>query len=236
MMPSVLVTGASRGIGLEFTRQYAADGWNVIATCREPDHAEVLRTLEGKVTVYRMDVTDGEQIAEVSRALGRTPLDLLVNSAGIFGSGSRSTFATGIENIDMTDITAWEEAFRVNAIGPFRIACAFLRNLDAGTGKTLVTLSSGYASLVGNTVGGLYAYRSSKVAANMVMRGLAADLAERGVITVLLDPGWVRTDMGGPRAPLSPEASVAAMRQTIAGFAPEDSGRFFRRDGSEGTW
>jgi NAD(P)-dependent dehydrogenase (short-subunit alcohol dehydrogenase family) len=224
-MPTALVTGANRGIGLEFARQYAKDGWRVIATCRDPERAKDLRKLGDSVSVHKLDVADAEQVAALARALEGEPIDLLVNNAGIMGGAV----------LDRIDYAAWEEVLRVNTLAPVRIAEALLANIAASERRLIVAITSRMGSIA-ESDGGYYPYRSSKAALNAAMRSLAVDLAPRRITVALFHPGWVRTDMGGRGAQVAPKDSVAGMRAVIARLKLADSGRFFNYDGSEIPW
>ncbi len=230
-MPTTLITGANRGIGLEFCRQYAADGWRVHAGCREPDGAGALADIaaaaDGRVTIHRLDVTDGVEVAAVAAEID-TGIDLLVNNAGVRGPERQSA-------TDM-DFDGWAEAFATNAMAPLRVAQGFAPLVIRSAAKRIVTISSRLGSMTANQSGGRIAYRSTKAAVNQVMRSLAFELAGRGVICVLFHPGWVRTDMGGPGGALGPAESVTAMRRRIDQLTPEDNGRFLNFDGTELPW
>ena len=225
---NVLITGAGRGIGLEFARQYAETGWHVHATCREPKSASELLTLPGEVTVHKLEVTDPKQIGHLQRELEDVPIDLLINNAGIIGPRERS--------FGDLDYEAWEDVLRVNTLAPIRIAEAFIDNIQASERKLIVSLTSVYGSIGSNNSGGSYLYRSSKAALNAAMRSLAVDLRDEGVTVVVFHPGWVRTDMGGPNASLTPQDSVAGMRALIDLLKPSQSGRFYGYDGAEIPW
>jgi NAD(P)-dependent dehydrogenase (short-subunit alcohol dehydrogenase family) len=235
-MPTVFVTGANRGLGLEFVRQYAAEGWRVLAACRDPEGADDLRRVDGEVFVHRLDVTDDADIEALQAALADEAIDVLINNAGIGGVGDGNPIRTGITAMDKADPAGWAQAFRVNSIAPFLVTCALLRQVLSGTQRKVVTVSSTLGSIGDNTSGGQYAYRSSKSAVNMVVRNLAHDLTDRGVICVAVNPGWVRTRMGGPSAPKSPEESIAALRRLIDGLTTDDTGRFYNHDGSAIPW
>jgi NAD(P)-dependent dehydrogenase (short-subunit alcohol dehydrogenase family) len=226
-MVAVLITGANRGLGLEFARQYAEDGARIIATCREPARADALQRLaqaHPKLSVHALDVTDGGAIEALARATASEPLDILINNAGIIGSEGRAI-----------DYGLWEELFRVNAIAPFRIAQAFREHLKKATTRKIVTITSGMGSTAG-AGGGYYDYRSSKAAVNNIMHGLAQDWGRDGFIVVVVSPGWVATDMGGRSAPLKPGDSVSGMRKLIAGLTPADNGRYLDYRGNEIPW
>ncbi len=226
--PTVLITGANRGLGLEFTRQFAAEGWHVIATCRQPNAAKALAAIKGDVRVRALDTTDSVQVGALARALKSETIDLLINNAGIYGPRK---VAFGRVNQE-----AWRDVFQVNVMGPMMVSEALADHVARSTGKTIVTLTSMMGSIALNESGGSYIYRSSKSALNMVMKGLSVSLKPRGITVVLIHPGWVRTDMGGASAHLSTEESVTAMRRIIAGLKPDDNGRFFNYDGKEIPW
>jgi NAD(P)-dependent dehydrogenase (short-subunit alcohol dehydrogenase family) len=231
-MPTTLITGANRGLGLEFARQYAADGWQVYATCRDPNSASELRRLadasNNKVQIMALDVTDLASIKAAATKLEGQSIDLLLNNAGIGGPRGQT-----IGNIDYD---AWEKVLDVNTMGPLRVSEAFVDNVARSERKLIVALTSGMGSIADNTSGGAFAYRSSKAAMNMVMRSLAIDLAPRGITCVVINPGWVRTDMGGPRGTQTPAQSVTKLRRLIDDLEPAHSGKFLNHDGREYAW
>jgi NAD(P)-dependent dehydrogenase (short-subunit alcohol dehydrogenase family) len=231
-MPSVLITGANRGIGLEFARQYLADGWRVYAACRHPDSASELRRLaqesDHNLRILAMDVTDPGTVKAVAAELDGQAIDLLLNNAGVGGPRGQT-----IGNIDYT---AWAKVLDVNTMGPLRVAEAFVDHVARSNRRLIVTLTSGMGSIADNTSGGAIAYRSSKAAVNMVIRSLALDLAPRGITCVVVNPGWVRTDMGGSHATLTPAESVKRLRDLIETLGPAQSGKFFNHDGREYPW
>ena len=226
-MPTVLITGANRGLGLEFVRSFAADGWRVHACARNIEKAKRVKQVPGDVICHKLDVTNGLKVASLARGMAEEPLDLLINNAGIYGP------RTGFGETDYED---WANVLQVNTLAPLRMAERFVGMLENGTGKTIVNISSRMGSIAANTSGGAYIYRSSKAAVNMVTKGLSVDLAERGITVISFHPGWVQTDMGGEDADIPAEESVAGMRKVIAGLTPADSGKFFNYDGSEIAW
>ena len=232
MAAAILITGANRGLGFEFARQYAADGWRVFAACRNPATASELRRLAqdrgGRLNVVAMDVTDAESVKNAATQLKDVAIDVLINSAGIAGVPGQKT--------GNVDYESWAHVFDVNTMGPLRVLESFSDHIAGSERRLVVTITSGMGSLADNTSGGSIAYRSSKAAVNMVMRSAAIDLAPRGITCVLVNPGWVRTDMGGPKAPLSPQESVTAMRRLIETFGPNQSGKFYNYDGREYPW
>ena len=227
-MPSVLITGANRGLGLEFTRQYAADGWRVFAACRDPAGARDLAAVEGDVSAETLDVDDGSQVAALANKLSGQPIDVLINNAGIYGPKDVTR--------DTVDYDAWGQVFRTNTMSPLAVSAAFAANVAQGGQKKIITLSSIMGSIAENDSSGDFIYRSSKAAVNAVMKSLAGDLKSEGITVVVLHPGWVRTDMGGPDASIEAPESVTGMRAVIAGLKESDSGRFLNYDGTEIPW
>lgn len=227
-MPTCLITGANRGLGLEFAKQYAADDWKVIATCRRPDEAEALGALEGSIQIYPLDVTDFARVEQLARKLSGEAIDLLINNAGV--SGPRAMTYNNV------DYAAWSEVLRINTMAPLKMSAAFLDHLARGQDRKIVTISSKMGSMADNTSGGAYIYRSSKAAVNAVMKSLSMDLRDQNFIVVVLNPGWVRTEMGGPGATTDAFESVAGMRDVIDNLRIEDSGRFLHYDGTEIPW
>lgn len=233
-MLSVLITGANRGIGLEFVRQYAAAGWRVLACCRQPEYANDLRKLvsqhaSGCVALYQLDVICFDQIRKLAILLSHQPIDLLINNAGVYPDADR-------EESGVVDQDAWIEAFRVNTIAPYKMAAAFADQISSSQQRKIVNITSKMGSISDNTSGGSYLYRSSKAALNMIVRSLAVDLAEQQIIVTALHPGWVQTDMGGPDALITVEQSVTGMRQVISQLGVVNSGRFYAYDGQEIAW
>jgi NAD(P)-dependent dehydrogenase (short-subunit alcohol dehydrogenase family) len=231
-MPSTLITGANRGLGLEFARQYLADGWRVYAACRDPNTASELRRLaepnDKNLQIMTLDVTNPANVkAAVSELDGRA-IDLLLNNAGVMGARGQT--------VGNLDYDTWAKVLEANTMGPMRVAEAFVDHVARSDRKLIVTLTSGMGSLADNTSGGSIAYRSSKAAVNMVMRSLAIDLTPRGITCVVVNPGWVQTDMGGPHARISPAESVTKLRRLIDTLGPAQSGKFFNYDGREYPW
>jgi NAD(P)-dependent dehydrogenase (short-subunit alcohol dehydrogenase family) len=227
-MPTVLITGASRGIGLEFVRQYRADDWDVIATCRNPDGASALRATGAEV--HALDVTDDAALAALGRKLAGRTIDVLINNAGIYPlKGPQGAFG---------DIPAgpWLEALRTNVIAPWKVAETFIANLEKAQRPVLATVSSKMGSIADASSPGSVVYRSSKTGVNMVVKSLSIELAPRGVICLALHPGWVKTDMGGPNALITTQQSVSGMRGVIAGASMDDTGTFRNYDGDIIPW
>jgi NAD(P)-dependent dehydrogenase (short-subunit alcohol dehydrogenase family) len=230
-MTTILITGSNRGIGLEFVRQYAREGANIIACCREPAKAKELRSIAdasgGKVRVMDLDVSSADSIAALTHDLNGTPIDILINNAGISGPGQQGS--------DKIDPEGWLETFRVNTVGPVLVAQALHENLQKGREKKLVAITSMMGSTE-NHGGGMYAYRSSKAALNNAMRGLAREWAQDGMAVGILHPGWVRTDMGGKNAAVAPEDSVSGLRRQIENLNLKSSGRYVDYAGEALAW
>jgi NAD(P)-dependent dehydrogenase (short-subunit alcohol dehydrogenase family) len=231
-MPVVLITGANRGLGFEFARQYQDDGWRIFAACRDPTSAGELQRLakdsSGKLTIVAMDVTDSTSIRKAATQLDDVAIDLVINSAGIIGvSGQRA---------GNVDYESWARVLDVNTMGPLRVIETFIDHIARSERRLVVTVTSGMGSIGDNTSGGSIAYRTSKAAVNMMMRSAAIDLAPRRITCVVVNPGWVKTDMGGPGATLTPLESVTALRRLIETLGPNNSGKFYHYDGSEYPW
>ena len=222
---TVLVTGANRGLGLEFARQYAADGWRVIACCRNPKDAPELKKI--KAEVHALDVTAQDSIDHLAKALNGTPVDVLINNAGLHGD--RRMFGE-------TDVALWKRIFEVNTIAPVQILAALLENVAASHHKKVLNLTSKVGSIGDSPTGGSYAYRSSKTALNMAMVNAAHELKNRGITILLVHPGWVQTDMGGPTAPVSIEQSITGLRRIIDKATQAETGHFYDYTGKQLPW
>lgn len=227
-MPSVLVTGSNRGIGLEFVRQFAADGWRVFATCRNPARAADLEALEGDIQVHALDIGDFAAIDRLAGALKDEPIDLLIANAAVYGPDDQS--------LGDVDFDGWLEALRLDCLAQIKLAQAFLGSVAKSERKTIVALTSRMGSIGDNTSGDAYAYRTAKAALNAAVKSLALDLAPRGILAAVIHPGWVKTEMGGPSAQITTEKSVKSMRRIIDPLEPENAGRFWSWDGSEIPW
>jgi NAD(P)-dependent dehydrogenase (short-subunit alcohol dehydrogenase family) len=224
-MPTWLVTGANRGIGLAFARTLSRRGESVIGTARRPERAEELRVTGARVEP--LDVGDDASAAALARSLEGEALDVLILNAAIGEEGP------GVDGLVAAEV---ERTLNVDAVGAVRVTRALLPNLRAGKRRTIVALSSGLASIERSAGGGWTAYRMGKAALNMFVRTAAAELSQDRFTCVLIDPGWVRTALGGSEAPLTPEESVEAMLRVIDCLRPSDSGRFFDRRGRDVPW
>ena len=218
-MPTVLITGANRGIGLEFARQYSTEGWDVLATARQS--SPELESLD--VRIERLDMQDLDGVAKFGSRIER--LDLLIANAGTW-------LPEQVETAD--DARGWAGMMVTNTIAPYLLAKSVLRQVAEAKGK-LIALTSGMGS-IGESSGGYVPYRSSKAALNMAWHSMALEAKTLGVVAAVLDPGWVKTRMGGANAPTPPETSVAEMRALIERLGAAESGGFFKRDGSQHAW
>ncbi|MDD4616277.1 MAG: SDR family oxidoreductase [Alphaproteobacteria bacterium] len=232
---SVLIAGASRGIGLELARQYASDGWRVVACCREPKKALELQAISKNVQCERLDIVEAGSISALAGKLGDARLDLLIVSAGMFSSVSGVTAS----DIDPTqcfgslDTDGWLKILRTNTVAPVMVAEAFRRNLKGGK---LVFLSSRMGSIERIRRPGDIAYRSSKAALNAAMKSISFDLKKDETIAVCLHPGFVKTETGGAKAEIMADESVRGMRKVIASLTLENTGQFFNYDGQVLPW
>lgn len=232
-MRHILITGANRGLGLELTRQTLDRGDHVFATCRHPEEAHALRALNdvhaAQLSILSLDVTDEASIiaAEEMVRTQTDHLDILINNAGVNPRGER------LGDLDAETLL---HTFHVNSVGPMMVAQRFLDLLRAGERSKIVNISSQMGSLIQKKSGGSYSYCTSKAALNMLTRALAFDLRSEGIIVVAMHPGWVRTDMGGSHAPLSPAESVSGMLRVIDKLKPTDTGRFLTWRGRKHPW
>ena len=224
-MPTILITGANRGIGLESARQFAADGWNVLACCRNIETANDLASLSG-VTVYALDVTD---IASVDRLAQQItdPIDVLLNNAG---QSLRPSLEFGSMDYDR-----WADLFAVNTLAPFKMIEAFYDHLRQSERRLVANVSSLMGSIA-DTGSGFVPYRTTKAALNMVTKALSGNLASDKIAVFSIHPGWVRTDMGGPSATVSPQDSAAGIKKVIEGADADASGQFFNWTGETLPW
>jgi len=222
--PTVLVVGASRGLGLEFVRQYAADGSRVIATHRAPADGERLRRLGAEP--QSLDVLDEASLAALGRRLAGERLDLAILSAGIFGPRTAGAEAPAAADFDVV--------MRTNVLAPMRLIALLAPLLDSGSRLAVLSSRMGSVSLMQSPSGWLY--RASKAAVNCVLKAASIELGGRGIVCTALHPGWVRTDMGGAAADIEVADSVAGMRRVLAAAGASANGRFFGHDGSEIAW
>jgi len=228
-MANVLITGANRGIGLEMVKLYATRGDTVFACCRDPGNAEALKAVPGSVEVLEVQVSDGDSVAGLARALESRPVDILINNAGTIGPPREQ------QSVHAMDFDGWKEAFEVNAMAPVRVMQALMPNLKAAGDPRLVTITSQMGALsLDMTVA--YAYCSSKAALNKFMKMAAIELGREGINVCVIHPGWVQTDMGGPNAELTPRESAEGIVRTIDGLNADTNGSFWKWNGELHDW
>ncbi len=228
---TILITGANRGIGLELSEQFAQDGWQVLACCRNPADATQLQTLgerDPDIEIFALDVTDQQQISELAEQLADRPIDILLCNAGIYGPRG-----AGFGAVDARD---WLQVLEVNTVAPLMLAQALVAQVAASQQKLVAVMSSKMGSIANNSGGGQYIYRSSKTAVNQVVKSLSIDLAERGISAITLHPGWVRTDMGGANAEISTSESASGLKAILQSAGPAQSGQFIGFNGNSIPW
>jgi len=221
-MANIVITGANRGLGLEMAKQYAAEGWDVIGTAREPEEASELAAIDG-VAVIQLDAADDASVDTFVRELGDRPIDLFVNNAGIYGPSE-------------LDRDQWLDLFNVNVIGPVKLATALKDHVTKAADGKMVVLSSQVGSIAENDSGSMMYYRTSKAAVNQAWHSLAQQWQDDGLTLAMLHPGWVQTDMGGANADLTPQESVEGMRAVIDGLTHDQNGKFYDHGGREIPW
>ena len=231
-MPSVMVTGANRGLGLEFSRQYLEDGWQVHA-CYRSDPGGLAGLNSNALSMHPLDISDADAISKLADELEGEAIDLLLNNAGTMGKADATFRGLDYDAFGQTDPVEWHYVYATNVIAPMQMAEAFVEHVARSEQKKLITLTSMVSSMTLNTMGGLYAYRASKAAVNAIMKSMAIDLAPRGIIAAALHPGWARTDMGGPGADIDAFTSVTGARQVIANLSSADAGLVWMYDGSQ---
>ena len=229
-MSRVLLVGASRGIGLELVKQYAAGGHEVIACVRDTQAAtlldEVMTDAQG-IRKEGLDISDPESISAAAARIGDQAIDILVICAGAVGGGRQS--------LDDLDLEEWHRSLNTNTIGPALVAKAFKANLAASGAGNLMILTSQLAASTW-PMGGMFIYATTKAAVSKVGQILALDWKDDPITVSLMHPGWVQTDMGGPHAQITVEESASGIRQVIDGLSKEDSGNFYRWNGEIHPW
>jgi NAD(P)-dependent dehydrogenase (short-subunit alcohol dehydrogenase family) len=238
-MPTVLITGASRGLGLEFARQYAASGWDVIATARDPAKAEELARLKrqwsGSLNVETLDVTHAQQIEWLAGKYANAAVDVLINNAGDIGPRGAHRELIHKQYFGSLDYEAWRRVFEVNLFAPVRIAEAFTEHVERSAQKKMIFISSTTGSNAEGTHA-VFAYCSSKAALNKCVTMLAMALRESGIIAAALCPGHVKTELGGANATIDAGTSITGLRKVIARLTLADSGSFTRYNGERIAW
>lgn len=229
-MDTILVTGANRGLGLEFVRQYAEEGARILACCRNPKQADELQALQkqhANIQIYTLDVAQPDNIQALANEI-KEPIDILLNNAGMLEKE---------EDLESISMDAFKETFLVNSVAPLKMAQAFAKQVASSHRKLIASISSSMGSISDNTSGGYYSYRSSKAALNMLMKSAGIDLAPQGIRVLLLHPGWVKTRMGGSEATTEPADSIRGMRKVIRNYQPAPGEvNFFRYNGEVVPW
>ena len=231
-MRSALITGANRGLGLEFATQLLDAGWQVTACCRAPQQAQELHALAarhaGRIEVQALAVDDAVALADLPARLGALRhLDLLINNAGVLVSGER------FGNVRSDDLA---RSFAINASAPLLLTQALAPLLEHAHAAKVLCISSQLGSIAQASTFRTVSYAMSKAALDMAARRLAAVLGPRGITVLVMHPGWVRTDMGGASAPLLPRAAVTGMLAVLARATPAQGGHFYAYDGTELPW
>lgn len=233
--PTVLITGANRGLGLGLVHAYLEDDWDVIAVSRKLS-AELNEIANPNLSVQQCDLTDDDALARLVATLGEEPLDVLINNAGRMARSGFVDSEHSTQSFGHFDRALWHDMFDINLFTPMCLAELLAGNLARAERGRIVTISSMLGSMELNTSGGIYAYRASKAGVNAIVKSMSIDLADRGIIAVAQHPGWVRTDMGGPGADIDIETSVNGMKSVIDELTPADSGKLLSYDGSVMPW
>ena len=224
-MTTIMITGASRGLGLEFARQFYNEECRVIATCRNLKNANELKAI-GDIDIHSLDVTDDKSVTTLVDKLRGENIDILINNAGVIGQR---------DGFGRIDYDIWAETMDTNVFGPMRVAEAFRDNVMNSEKKQMIFITSRMGSIT-EAVPNAYVYRSSKAALNMAVKCLSAELEQQGLIAVLFHPGHVQTDMGGQAAPVTPQKSIEGMKNQIVALTHDDNGRFLSYDGHQIPW
>ena len=236
-MPTVLVTGANRGLGYEHVKQYAQKGWKVIACARNPKKATELENLKDKYDdnfiIEQLEVIDHPRIEELAEKYSNTSIDILINNAGTTGPLGVPG-AMDYQKIDSMDYEIWRDILEVNLISPFKVATAFHDHIAQSEKKLLIMMSSDLGSVEQNTFGGFYSYRASKAALNIISKGMSVDWQDLTVIA--LAPGWCKTYLGGEEAEIYPDESVNNQQEMFEKIVSNNSGMFLDRFGKEVPW
>jgi NAD(P)-dependent dehydrogenase (short-subunit alcohol dehydrogenase family) len=233
--PTVIITGANRGLGLGLAHIYLDSDWKVIAVNRSPS-PKLEKLVGGDLEIHRCNLTDDSQLADLAESLAGQTIDVLINNAGRMAHSGFVESADSVQGFGHFNRAMWHDVFDINLFTAMSMAELFSDNLARSGRGRIVTISSMLGSMELNTHGGLYAYRASKAGVNAIMKSMSFDLADRGIIAITQHPGWVRTDMGGSDADIDNQTSANGIKQVIDGLAPADSGKFFSYDGSEMPW
>ena len=238
-MPTMLITGTNRGLGLNLLKLYDQDGWTIHACCRNPDSATDLKAVadasEGRITLHALDVEDPSTIATLKTSLGTTAIDMLINMAGYLGEKAL-TEADGLQPFGVTDYDVMEKAYRINCMGPLRVCEALVDNVAASHKQIIINVSSIVGSIGDDDFGNFYMYRPSKTALNAITHAMAINLKDRGITVIPFHPGFTKTDMGGPTADIEIEESVTGIKAVLDKVTIADTGRYLTWEGGELPW
>ncbi|MDG2242454.1 MAG: SDR family oxidoreductase [Rhodospirillaceae bacterium] len=238
-MPTLLITGANRGLGFNLLKLYDQDGWTIHACCRNPDSATGLKAVadasSGRITLHALDVEDPSTISSLKNTLGDNPIDMLINMAGYLGEKAL-TEPNGLQPFGATDFDIMEKAYRINCIGPLRVCEALVDNVEASHKKIIINVSSIVGSIGADDFGNFYMYRPSKAALNAVTHAMALNLKDRGITVIPFHPGFTKTDMGGPTADIEIEESVTGIKAVLDQVTIADTGRYLTWEGGELAW
>ena len=231
-MSTVMIVGATRGIGLELTKQYADEGNTVIACARDLNAASQLDELASgseNIKIEELDIAEASSIESASGRIGKESIDSIIIVAGYVGGMPEN------QTIDNIDIDEWHKTLNINTIGPLLVAKAFKENLSSSGNGNFMILSSQLAASTW-PMGGMYVYSTTKAAVSKVGQILALDWTQEPIIVSIMHPGWVQTDMGGPAAEITAEESASGIRKVISGLKKEDSGNFYKWNGEIHPW
>ncbi len=238
-MPTLLITGANRGIGFNLLKLYDADSWTIHACCRNPDSASDLKAVAdasgGRVTIHALDVEDQNSVGALKASLGDTPIDMLINMAGYLGSKAL-TETGGLQPFGQINFDEMEIAYRINCMGPLRVCEAFVDNVEASDKKIIINVSSIVGSIGDDSFGNFYSYRPSKTALNAITHAMSINLKDRGITVIPFHPGFTKTDMGGPTADIEVEESATGIKSVLDKVTIEDTGRYLTWEGGELSW
>ena len=230
-MARILITGANRGLGLEFVERYLESGDDVMASYRNEDSSFDLIKMSNErsnLKLLQLDVSSNKSLNSFAENLGDSPIDIFINNAGVYGPRNSS-----FGNVDEEN---WIPAIKINAIAPILLTQLIIKNIRSGADKKLIFVTSKMGSIDDNKGGGAYVYRSSKTALNAVVKSLSVDLENEGIVVALIHPGWVKTDMGGPNALIDKDTSVRGMTEVISNLDISSTGNFYNYDGSIIPW
>ena len=232
-MPLAIITGTNKGLGLELTRQYLEDGWQVVAINRRSSGALEMLADRFPLRILEADLTSDDSLKGAVDKIDDRAIDVLVNNAGMMGDASFADVGINYQVFGTFNRDEWHRVFDINVCTPMALTELLVDKLEAADRPVVMTMSSMLGSNALNTMGNVYAYRASKAAVNSIMKSMGCNLKSRGIISIAMHPGWVRTELGGPNAEITPEESVAGMRRVLSSLSIDDSGKFVAFDGTD---